>query len=51
VNEVDTEAVARRLVDTIQCMTIATADADGRPWISPVWFGSGDERLPLKASP
>jgi pyridoxine/pyridoxamine 5'-phosphate oxidase len=40
VSEVDTGAVARRLVDTIQYMTIATADAEGRPWISPVWFAS-----------
>ena len=39
-NAVDAEAVARRLVDTNQYMTVATADADGRPWISPVWFAS-----------
>ena len=37
---VDVEAVARRLLDTNQYMTLATADADGRPWISPVWFAS-----------
>jgi general stress protein 26 len=30
--------VAREIVDDVTYMTIATADADGRPWVSPVWF-------------
>jgi general stress protein 26 len=30
--------VAREIVDEIAYMTIASADADGRPWASPVWF-------------
>ena len=34
----DTAATARRIVDAIMYMTLATADADGRPWVSPVWF-------------
>jgi hypothetical protein len=34
---VDTEA-ARALVDASSYMTLATADADGAPWASPVWF-------------
>lgn len=28
----------RRIIDTIMYVTIATADGDGRPWVSPVWF-------------
>jgi len=34
---VDTEA-ARLIVDANSYMTLATADADGAPWASPVWF-------------
>jgi hypothetical protein len=34
---VDTEA-ARAIVDVNSYMTLATADADGTPWASPVWF-------------
>jgi general stress protein 26 len=30
--------VARGIVDEIAFMTIASADADGKPWASPVWF-------------
>ena len=26
-------------------MVLATADADGVPWASPVWFATGDERV------
>ena len=33
----DTEA-ARAIVDANSYMTLATADADGAPWASPVWF-------------
>ncbi len=29
---------ARELVAANRYMTLATADASGRPWISPVWF-------------
>ena len=31
-------ASARELIDRSRYMTIATANADGRPWASPVWF-------------
>ena len=31
-------AAAQALIDRSRYMTIATADADGRPWVSPVWF-------------
>jgi len=34
----DTEATARRLVAANMYMTLATADAEGRPWVSPVWY-------------
>ena len=34
----DHAAAARELIDSIQYMTLATADEDGRPWASPVWF-------------
>lgn len=34
----DPAATARALVDAGRYMTIATADADGRPWATPVWF-------------
>lgn len=34
-----------RIVEANQYMTLATADADGLPWASPVWYaaGGGDE--------
>ena len=31
-------AIARSIVDASSFMTLATADADGRPWASPVWY-------------
>jgi hypothetical protein len=34
----DTATTARRLVETNRYMTLATADADGRPWVTPVWY-------------
>jgi pyridoxine/pyridoxamine 5'-phosphate oxidase len=34
----DHAAVARELIDSVQYMTLATADQAGRPWASPVWF-------------
>ena len=34
----DADAVAHRIVDANMYMTIATADGDGRPWVSPVWY-------------
>ena len=30
--------MARDIIDANAYMTLATADADGRPWASPVWF-------------
>ena len=40
---VDTEATARRLIEANMYMTIATADGDGRPWVSPEWFAAASE--------
>ncbi len=38
-NEIaETSALARRIVEANMYMTIATADGDGRPWVSPVWY-------------
>ena len=34
----DLAADARAIVDANRYMTLATADGDGRPWASPVWF-------------
>jgi uncharacterized protein YhbP (UPF0306 family) len=34
----DRAATARRIIDASSYLTIATADADGRPWATPVWF-------------
>lgn len=33
-------AVAARILDSVMYMTIATADADGRPWATPVWYAA-----------
>jgi pyridoxine/pyridoxamine 5'-phosphate oxidase len=43
VSQIDTASEARRIVDANMYMTIATADADGRPWVSPVWFASASD--------
>jgi uncharacterized protein YhbP (UPF0306 family) len=34
----DLGALARTILDSNLYMTLATADAEGRPWASPVWF-------------
>jgi nitroimidazol reductase NimA-like FMN-containing flavoprotein (pyridoxamine 5'-phosphate oxidase superfamily) len=33
------------IIATNRYMTLATADADGVPWASPVWFATEDERI------
>jgi nitroimidazol reductase NimA-like FMN-containing flavoprotein (pyridoxamine 5'-phosphate oxidase superfamily) len=33
-----TSDLARQLIDANAYMTLATADREGRPWASPVWF-------------
>jgi nitroimidazol reductase NimA-like FMN-containing flavoprotein (pyridoxamine 5'-phosphate oxidase superfamily) len=34
----DRAAIARRIIDANNYLTLATADADGTPWATPVWF-------------
>jgi nitroimidazol reductase NimA-like FMN-containing flavoprotein (pyridoxamine 5'-phosphate oxidase superfamily) len=34
----DLVATARKIIDSNNYLTLATADADGRPWATPVWF-------------
>jgi hypothetical protein len=34
--------LARKVIDSNRYMTLGTADADGHPWVSPVWFASED---------
>ena len=40
----DLVAVARAIVDSNRYMTLATADAGGVPWASPVWYAPADYR-------
>ena len=37
-------ALARRIIDANAYVTLATADASGRPWASPVWYAPHDYR-------
>jgi nitroimidazol reductase NimA-like FMN-containing flavoprotein (pyridoxamine 5'-phosphate oxidase superfamily) len=41
-SEDDDGAIARAIVDSNRYMTIATADATGRPWGSPVYYAAAD---------
>ena len=34
----DIDVAARRVVDANRYVTLGTADASGRPWVSPVWY-------------
>ena len=34
----DLGAIARSIVDTNRFMALATADRNGTPWVSPVWY-------------
>ena len=38
--EQDLASVARDIIDSNAYMTLATADEDGRPWASPVWYAA-----------
>jgi len=44
VNQRDLAGVARGIIDANRYMTLATADGEGRPWASPVWFAHEDHR-------
>jgi len=37
-SDAKTTVSARALIDGSRYLTVATADADGRPWATPVWF-------------
>jgi len=39
---VSNEDIARRILDAGRYAVLATADADGVPWASPVWFAQQD---------
>jgi pyridoxine/pyridoxamine 5'-phosphate oxidase len=41
-SEHDDGAIARTIVESNHYMTIATADATGRPWASPVYYATAD---------
>jgi nitroimidazol reductase NimA-like FMN-containing flavoprotein (pyridoxamine 5'-phosphate oxidase superfamily) len=34
--------LARTIIDSNRCMALGTADPDGHPWVSPVFFASED---------
>jgi hypothetical protein len=36
--------IARRVIDSNQFMTIGTADEEGVPWVSPVWYAPAEYR-------
>ena len=38
----DLGAVARTIIDANTYMTLGTADGEGRPWVSPVYYASAD---------
>jgi uncharacterized protein YhbP (UPF0306 family) len=37
-------AIARRVIDSNRFMTIGTADEEGVPWVSPVWYAPVEYR-------
>jgi nitroimidazol reductase NimA-like FMN-containing flavoprotein (pyridoxamine 5'-phosphate oxidase superfamily) len=41
---VTNDVIARAILDTVPYVVLATADADGVPWASPVWFATEDYR-------
>ena len=43
-------ALARRLIDSSSYLTLGTADADGRPWVAPVWYAAASYTELLWAS-
>jgi predicted pyridoxine 5'-phosphate oxidase superfamily flavin-nucleotide-binding protein len=36
----EVDAAARGVIDANRYMTLGTADASGRPWVSPVWYAT-----------
>ena len=39
------DSIAREILDANSYVVLATADADGVPWASPVWFAREDSEL------
>ncbi|GAA0915916.1 pyridoxamine 5'-phosphate oxidase family protein [Virgisporangium aurantiacum] len=37
-----TDETARTIIDANSYLTLATADADGKPWATPVWFAADE---------
>ena len=37
-------AIARRVIDSNQFMTISIADEEGVPWVSPAWYAPAEYR-------
>ncbi|MGH2789216.1 MAG: pyridoxamine 5'-phosphate oxidase family protein [Actinomycetota bacterium] len=51
-SEPELEAMARRIIDGNPYMTMATADGEGRPWVTPVYFNpDGSQDLYWISSP
>jgi hypothetical protein len=44
VTQPDLDATARAIIDANLYMALGTADQDGRPWVSPVYFASSEFR-------
>jgi hypothetical protein len=38
------EAIARRIIDSNQFITIGTTDEEGVPWVSPAWYAPAEYR-------
>jgi nitroimidazol reductase NimA-like FMN-containing flavoprotein (pyridoxamine 5'-phosphate oxidase superfamily) len=43
-NPQDLGAIARSIIDSNRYMTLGTADANGLPWVSPVWYAPAEYR-------
>jgi nitroimidazol reductase NimA-like FMN-containing flavoprotein (pyridoxamine 5'-phosphate oxidase superfamily) len=43
-DQMDLRAVAMSIIDSNRYMTLATADGDGVPWASPVWYAPVEYR-------
>lgn len=40
----DYSDIARRIIESNRYMVLGTADEDGVPWVTPVWFAHADHR-------
>lgn len=38
----DPAVIARKLIDSSQYLTLATADSAGQPWVTPLWYAHED---------